>query len=324
MNVTRLSQTNRAGFTLVELMVTLGVVAILISLLLPAVQSAREAARRIGCQDNLKQLTQACHQFANSQGGLPGRTAVKVLPDKRLSYLSIHYQVLLYMDGQNLYHSINSDVPCFSLQDLTGSNATSATTVVGVFLCPSDGASSRLPFAPTSYRGNLGLAEMKVMRQDPLMVTDAREGMFGWPGQPLAMVSDGLSNTIAFSEKPIATGADGEYSRFTDWFVARDPWTADEWVRTCSSTTPSAPKLDAGHTWLISGGAYTNFYTITTPNSAVPDCGATNSNGTGVFTARSYHPGGVNASMGDGSVRWFSSNTDVALWRRLGTRNGAD
>ena len=80
----------------------------------------------------------------------------------------------------------------------------------------------------------------------------------------------------------------------------------------------------AGHTWLLGGGFYTHFYAAAPPNSAVPDCAAGTNNGIGLFTARSYHPGGVNAAMADGSARWFTSTTDTRLWRSHGTRNRGD
>ena len=80
---------------------------------------------------------------------------------------------------------------------------------------------------------------------------------------------------------------------------------------------------DAGRTWLIGIAGYTDFYTAATPNSPIPDCGYLGQ-GTGIFAARSHHPGGVNASMADGSVRFFGNGIDPAVWHALGSRSGGE
>ena len=140
---------------------------------------------------------------------------------------------------------------------------------------------------------------------------------------------DGLSNTLAFSEKPIGSWPNGNFSAFRDWHdLPGSPVysTADGWVAACSRKADAGGfHLDAGRSWLIYGAIFTQFYTIVPPNSPIPDCGTEAvANGLGIFAARSYHPGGVNAALGDGSVRWFSSSIAVPVWRALGTRAGGE
>ncbi len=139
-----------------------------------------------------------------------------------------------------------------------------------------------------------------------------------------AEFTDGLSNTIALSEKPI--GSTGTYSPFRDWLDTWEAQEPDAWVRLCASQTETThAAFDAGRTWMLDGGFYTHFYCVLAPNSLIPDCGNGGiANGRGLFTARSYHPGGVNAVMADGSVRWFSSSIEMGTWRALGTRNGGE
>jgi prepilin-type processing-associated H-X9-DG protein len=99
----------------------------------------------------------------------------------------------------------------------------------------------------------------------------------------------------------------------------------EEFVAICSRLTSAPiPRTDNGRMWLFSGGIYTLFFVSVPPNSPIPDCGTDNLNGRGVFAARSYHPGGVNAAMADGSVRWFASTIDEKTWRALGTRSGGE
>jgi prepilin-type processing-associated H-X9-DG protein len=143
---------------------------------------------------------------------------------------------------------------------------------------------------------------------------------------PVSEFRDGLAHTLAFSEKPIGTGASGPYSSFRDWLMeGMNTASAAEWSVLCAGLTEvRRPQLDAGMTWVLPGGASTDFFAIEPPGSRVPDCGEPSNFGTGVFTPRSYHGDGVNAAMADGSVRWFGGATSVAVWRALGTRAGGE
>ena len=273
----------------------------------------------------------ATHSFAEQRGGFPPAASLATsLPGPitgnhpRFSTQSL---LLPFLEQVRLHDSINFDAPCVFLDDITFYHqATAAAQVVGLFLCPSDPRSrSAGPFAKNSYRANVGVNQYRYS-QGLWYAIDPGAFAYSRRPLPLAAFRDGLSNTLAFSEKPIGTGAGGgSFSPFRDW-VQRPTsvMTADQWIGTCSSITDAGgdAKLDAGQTWLISRAVYTLFFTSAAPDSPFPDCGAGGNNG--IFTARSYHPGGVNAAMADGSVRWFASGIDHRVWRSLGTRSGAE
>lgn len=316
----------RAGYTLIELLTTVGVIAILISLLLPAVQSAREAARRAACANKLKQMTLSVQGYSSTHNRLPCWTTGKLLPDGKLSQLSLHAQLLPHLELVNLANAVNMDVACLDIEDLRAENQTAATQRVELFLCPSEPHAQAREFAPNNYRANVGLGLEAVSRiaAGHYLVRFLYEGPFATHHESLASYTDGTSNTIAFSEKPIGSGSSGAYSPFRDWNTSRDASTPDQWVDVCRAAGGGRAVLDAGTTWLLAGGRFTTFFTIAPPNAAIRDCGTGTGNGLGMFTARSYHPGGVNAAFMDGSVRWYSENTDVKLWRSLGTKNLGD
>jgi len=324
------SRPTRAGFSLIELLVVIGIIGILAGLLLPAVQSAREATRRAQCANNLKQLVQACHDFEAAHGGFPPALfTVEPVPrdHQNFALFSTQVAILPYLEQRPLYDSLNINIHTVVMDDFEdGANATAARAVVETFLCPSDPLRSDThPWAPNSYRGSLGADPG---RRTPQGTESAEAGAFVRirAQLPLSDFHDGLSNTLAFSEKPIGSGTRGTYSAFRDWVLL---WphaaSAEDWTRACATlNTIERPQLNAGRTWVLAGAISTHFYAAAPPNSPVPDCGSMSSRGTGLFTARSYHAGGVNAALADGSVRWFSSSTDTELWRALGTRSGGE
>jgi len=316
----------RAGYTLIELLTTVGVIAILISLLLPAVQSARESARRAACANKLRQMTLSVQGYDSTHNRLPCWTTGKLLPDGKLSYLSLHAQLLPHLELVNLANAVNLNTPCLFVGDLRAENRTAATQRVELFLCPSEPHARAREFAPNNYRANVGLGLEAVSRiaAGHYLVRFLYEGPFATHHETLAGYTDGTSNTVAFSEKPLGSGAGGIYSPFRDWNASRGATDPDQWVDQCRAADDGVNNLDAGATWLLAGGRFTTFFTIAPPNASIPDCGTGNNNGLGMFTARSYHPGGVNAALMDGSVRWYSESTDVNLWRSLGTKNLGD
>ncbi len=240
------------------------------------------------------------------------------------SALSVHSQLLPYLEREALYNAINSLVATRRLYDLDEGreNATAARTRVASFLCPSDPYSRAWEIGPNSYRANMGQSKGSVPEFDDL-------GAFSRRGRcRLSGFTDGLSNTIALSEKPISSPAGG--SPFRDWatFAGKPnvpfPYPA-AWVGFCAALSPAwyvAPPLESGRTWLLANTGNTGFFVLLTPNHPIPDCGWGNGYDDGVFTARSYHPGGVNGAMADGSVRWFAASIDPATWQALGTRAG--
>ncbi|WZP00935.1 DUF1559 domain-containing protein [Isosphaeraceae bacterium EP7] len=318
------------GFTLIELLVVLGVIGLLVGLTLPAVQSARESARRVACSNNLRQLGLALHSYIDSWDAVPPSTSTGDAAGSphRVTYFSPQSLLLPFLEQGGIYNAINFSLGISYTANLETSsgiiaidpgNSTVIALSVGTFLCPSDPRSGDDGGA-NGYRANAGACHGCV--GDDV-------GAFFW-GRPnrLSSFRDGLSHTLAFSEKPIGSGHGGTYSSSRDWVYRQSnptPRSADGWVAVCSRLVEtSRARLDAGSNWLISGAIFTTFFVATPPNSPIPDYGYDGFFGAGVFGARSRHPGGVNALTADGAVHWYGSAIDPAIWRSLGTRDGGE
>jgi prepilin-type N-terminal cleavage/methylation domain-containing protein/prepilin-type processing-associated H-X9-DG protein len=331
----------RAGFTLIELLTVIGVIAILIALLLPAVQGAREAARRSQCANNLRQIGI----------GIAGYTAqYSVFPilhastydqfRRRFSYMnfpSIQLQILPWMDQATLYAQVNfraGIVPSDNYQypldrewiTVIQINQTVANTRVATFLCPSD---SRVPFpSGNSYRGNVGVGPLDLTQWES---PDSGNGFFHelFVISP-AQITDGMSHTACLSERIMGSNGTSNHMPFQDAYMQLY-WalTADDALRICmiSTTGPFASERYSkmGSSWMWTGRERTTYTHTQAPNGKIPDCLSPGCiSAPGMTTARSYHPGGVNVLYGDGSVRWVSSGIDQTIWRAHGTRSGGE
>ncbi len=332
----------RNGFTLIELLVVMGIIGLLVALLLPAVQAAREAARRTQCANNLKQIGIAMHAYEAANGCLaPVVTSGGVAYPSRHTYYaglySIHARMLAQLEQANLYNGINfttgtwmSNAYNFPIgpdeKALNAVNATVMGTRLAVFLCPSDGG----PFGETgtSYRGNAGVGPGLAT---DLEFPDSGNGIFPEFGPVyLAHVSDGLSHTVAFSERVRGSGRvdapSGERDAFLALGIYRD---ADDILNDCRiSARPSNPGLRfvaSGQWWFWTGRENTLYMHAQAPNGKVPDCVLGSGAVTlGMIGARSRHPGGVNALMTDGSIRFIGEGISNATWRGFGSRNGGE
>ncbi len=335
----------RGGFTLIETLTALGIISILIALLLPAVQSARESARRASCQNSLRQIGLALESYHGTNGcypvaittwvGPPGAQGVH--PVMYFGYFSVQTRLLPMLDQVALYNSINFGIGASPLETIgypppsepeiaaAAANATALSASIATFLCPSDGFGT-FKQGGTNYRGNAGVGGFP---DRSFIHTDSGNGFFQEDGltRP-SQVVDGLSHTVAFSER--LRGSNGHPLR-----PDRDYWaiqtgnygTADDGLTACRIA--ARPYYDsygfvlAGDHWLWEGLDRTFYTHAQVPNGIIPDClaGALKTP-PGVSTARSLHPGGVNALMGDGSVRFVGETISQAVWRGLGTRNG--
>lgn len=323
----------RRGITLVELLVVIGVITILLGLLLPAVNSAREAANRLKCGNNLRQLGIALHAYAGDWGTFPPASpGYSVRITAGYSYatnFSGHSGLLPYLAETPLFNSINFIPLQYLSVELVlsspGPNQTAARTKVGGFLCPSDSLISSMTGAPNSYRFSHGPCEA---------CPQSDQGAFAERSAlPFSSFTDGLSNTLAISEKLVGSHNALEFHPRRDFaivspFVNPNPLseTPDQWLRQCSSLSFPLPFYsNAALTWIIGGSTATSFMVNGTPNTRIPDCAEPGLLSLeGVISARSDHPGGVNALFCDGSVRWEASSVDLAVWRAMGTRNGGE
>lgn len=317
----------RYGFSLIELIVVIGVIGILTGLLLPAVQSSREAARRVRCAANLKGLGLAAQNFESSFGFFPPAATAHLVrrPNSRvvgINAFSPQCLLLNYTEKSDIFNMINfnAQTDINRIVRNEGENSTAASQTIAAFLCPSDPRALAGTIGPNSYRACRGVDLMVGER------TRVNQGIFHYInlGTRTSEITDGLSYTITFSEKPVGSGSLGDYSPFRDWAdVGRSYVRGEEWVATCSRIADATPKrFDAGATWVIGCLSLSLFHATCPPNSYVPDCGVSGIRGT--FSARSYHPGIVQTAMADGSVKSFSSSTSGAIWRALGTKAGGE
>ena len=330
----RTVERERSGFTLIEVLVVMGVLAVLAGLLLPAVQAAREAARRMQCGSHLRQLGLALHQYHDIHHSYPPRNSTHS-PQSHLGFFSPHTRMLPYLEQSTLYNAVNFTVGTVPPETMSvpllpewvsiiAVNLTAASTGVGVFLCPSDGGPFRA--SGCSYRGNTGVGpEGHTLAQYP----DSGNGLLPEVEfVSMASVPDGLSHTVAFSERLFGTGRRDDPDPGRDYFgVVGQIETADQLLLGCRAYARrgSLSFVHGGRWWFWSGRERTLYNHAQVPNGRIPDClFAGLITGQGMATARSLHLGGVNVCMGDGSVRFVSERIDQAVWRGLGSRNGGE
>jgi len=309
------SSRSRLGFTLIELLVVIAIIAVLIALLLPAVQAAREAARRAHCSNNLKQIGLACHNYHESRGALPG--ANMVFGGTGLSALSM---LLPAMEQTTAYNSIN-----FNLAHGEPENATARSTAISAFVCPSD-QSNPLPSlgGQTNYMADMGGGIVWQEAVGGNAGLPKPNGLFhGNSSKRFADVTDGLSNTGMFSERVLADGNNAVVSKVADvFFSPLAPTTVDEAFTMCQAIDiddlHNQFPLFMGAPWL--SGQHI-FQHINQPNGR--SCGFFVTN-RAVMPPSSFHPGGVQLLLADGSVRFLKDTVNLATWRALGTIAGGE
>ena len=339
----------RRGFTLIELLVVIAIIGVLIALLLPAVQAAREAARRASCVNNMKQIGLALHNYHDLQGSFPmGSGQCQYWPV--FSYLSkqglsIHSAILPQLEQQAVYNAINFS---FGIEDGSTNmpwpiQATAATTQLNVFICPSDVYAGDFVKGSNSYFGSIGTTTYFV---NPNTTTWPNVGvMAGLPSTGLftygavyriADVTDGTSNTIAFCESTVGNpnSAQGQVNIGLTGVAAvasaqvldvnAIPAATITALQACDAAwvnKTAAVDAQRGKNWIHGSMAFTLFNTVALPNSAEWTYCSNQTGSTSTFSeADSYHPGGVNTLMTDGSVKFIKSSISRGTWWALGTR----
>lgn len=335
------------GFTLVELLVVITIIGILIMLLLPAVQSAREASRQAQCANNLRQMGLAMHLYQDTYQTFP-RSAFSQSSglwwnSDPLYLTSIHVAMLPYVEQVNLFGLFDPSRWIWgpsTAHDLasppasTNKNAVVTAVRVPTFICPTSPYHKRPNYPGNNYAWNTGstIYWNNVKMNGPIQ--RARD-------TSVSEITDGLSNTILLSEI-VPGGGNSSFFTFPRDVVGTVPLT--------SITTPVMPpasqlqalgqaasaaltnvsgngmNCNMGDNWACNGNLWTTFNTVAPPNWGYPTSephgpGAWLLGEDGVYPARSYHAGGVNATMCDASVRFIINGIDLVTYQRLGARN---
>jgi prepilin-type N-terminal cleavage/methylation domain-containing protein/prepilin-type processing-associated H-X9-DG protein len=342
----RRSMRRRFGFTLIELLVVIAIIGVLIALLLPAVQSARAAAQRAQCKNNLHQLGLAVNNYASNMGLYPFlRTTCGSARNHGHSGFSL---LLAYIGEEPLYNAMN-----FSMSQgtslcgwATGSNVNTINSTarmrrLNAFYCPSEsnrptGTNLGVPWPGNNYRMNTGSTfweeeQVAVAYTNAVNAANPDRGPFDrrpngifyrlssiHPGD----VHDGISKTALMSEHRLGIGAVTPLPRATAYYYDN----TDDDLFTSEAICSDVPNENiAGRAWWTQGGTrvYRDIaYNHTrTPNDPRPDCQGVRR---AFMAPSSYHAGGVNVLFGDAAVGFISDSVAVRVWWAMGSRAGSE
>jgi prepilin-type N-terminal cleavage/methylation domain-containing protein/prepilin-type processing-associated H-X9-DG protein len=346
------------GFTLIELLVVIAIIAVLISLLLPAVQSAREAARRAQCINNLKQLALAAHNYESAQGTFPMGNGymypAEAAGQCNGTWWHMHSAfnfMLPFIEGAAQYSSYNFSIPSSRGRNPWPQNATAAAAWISSYICPTDLDSTKRPWDPinfavsqythSSYAMSRGRDENIYFNwavtafPDPSAVNFSScnstngDGMFGADfGVKVSGVTDGTSNTFLFGEVSLwpndpAAGIAWNEANATAAFLTNFYFSGEVRPTTGAFVIPrlNSPPDTTGaifNTCFGSAVVPPDWWNPTAPNYNATAAAACKILGQWAF--RSLHPGGANFAFADGSVKFIKNSVNYETYKGLGTR----
>ncbi len=353
---------SRRGFTLIELLVVIAIIAVLIGLLLPAVQAAREAARRSQCVNNLKQIALALHNYESTNssfplGGNPARNIQNLAEIRSWGAWSAQSMLLPYVEQGPVYNSMNFMIVARGSGLGEQMNNTGITTRIASFLCPSSPLPSSGAFLGKPWPGNNYFASAGASLQWLGTAGNRPNGPFAVGGQPTGLrdMTDGTSNTIAFGERRTGDFNDskdtlpgdiagnsnymGGTNRNMDSPNVNMPQGGamiEAWLQQCVSNyrSRSSPFANGqrsfnGRLWHVGNHSYALGNTVLPPNAAYPDCmafggGNSDFDVSGFSGLHSFHPGGCNVAMGDGSVKFIKASIARTVIWAAGSMNSGD
>ncbi len=325
----------RTAFTLVELLVVIAIIGILVALLLPAVQAAREAARRIQCKNNLKQLGLAILNYESTYRAIPASAVVNlnVTSTGNNGSWGVHGRILNFLEQDSLYDVVDINTAWDFQQPIHALR-------IPTYVCPSDPGSQRVRdpgngkvhLVPTNYGFNFGTWFVF----NPQTRQGGNGAFFPNSHLRLAEFTDGTTNTMLAAEVKAWT----TYTRNGGPGTTTMPSDA---AGAAAIVTTGAQIKGTGHTeWPDGRVHHTGFTATLTPNTFVPFVnggetvdadynswqegknGAAGSPTFAIVTSRSFHPGGVNVALMDGSVRSIAETIDLPVWRGIATRQGGE
>ncbi len=341
------------GFTLVELLVVIAIIGVLMGLLLPAVQMAREAARRMTCNNHQRQLALAVLNYESARQKFPvnqiGPGAPRPDGLRQAGFYSWLVPLLPFLEQENVYDRFdrtqnNGDGSGFAIS-ASHPNAFAASTRIPLFLCPSDTPGDNTVMgssnpASSSYAGNAGWPSHATGFEGERRVPGRHNGAIpllrpaspvAWHGGSqvrMADFLDGTSNTALISERLIQTGnnlaaiRNGDRRLRSMHIVERDRTLPQIMAQFAGSHVDAFESAFIGRSW-SSGYTLTapTYMHVNTPNTLTGHYGSSGSQGNYLIVTSSRHPGGVNLTLADGSTRFVADDVEATVWWALGGRD---